>query len=104
MGLLRFATDLMTWYNPIRTGRFDGSGAMDNVMTIAEIEDRYDGEWVLVEDPETDEAFEVLSGKVVYHSKDKSEFDRKAVELRPRSSVVLYFGKMPKNAAIALSL
>lgn len=42
---------------------------MEAVMNIADIESRFDSEWVLVEDPQTNESHEVLRGKVVYHSK-----------------------------------
>jgi len=46
---------------------------MDEVLTIAEIQSRFDSEWVLVEDPQTNEALEVQSGTVCYHSKDRDE-------------------------------
>lgn len=36
------------------------------------------------------------SGKVVWHSKDRDEVYRKAVELRAKRFAVLYTGKMPK--------
>lgn len=57
---------------------------MDDVMTIAEIETRFESEWVLLEDPETNEALEVQSGKVRWHSKDRDEVYRKAIDLRPK--------------------
>ncbi len=75
---------------------------MKGIMTLAEIEERFDGEWVLVEDPEVNEHFEVIRGKVIYHSKDRDEVDRKAIELRPKSAATLYTGIMPPNTAIAL--
>lgn len=46
---------------------------MDEVLTLAEIEARFASEWVLVEDPQTDEALEVRSGKVRWHSNDRDE-------------------------------
>ena len=38
---------------------------MDRVLTLKQIEERFESEWVLVEDPETNDALEVQSGKVL---------------------------------------
>jgi hypothetical protein len=74
----------------------------DRVITIAEIESQFESEWVLVEDPQTNEALEVLSGRVRCHSKDRDEVYRKAVELRPKRFAMLYTGTIPKDTAVAL--
>lgn len=75
---------------------------MDDVLTITQIEAQFESEWVLVEDPQTNEALEVKSGKVLWHSKDREEVYRKAVELRPKRFAMLYTGRMPKDTAIVL--
>jgi len=75
---------------------------MEEVLTIAQIEAQFDSEWILVGDPQTNEALEVQSGKVLWHSKDRDEVYRKAVELRPKRSPMLYTGKMPKDTAVVL--
>ena len=75
---------------------------MEEVLTIAQIEARFDSEWILVGDPQTNEALEVQSGKVLWRSKDREEVYRKAVELRPKRSAMLYTGKMPKDTAVVL--
>ena len=75
---------------------------MEEVLTIAQIEAQFDSEWILVGDPQTSEALEVQSGKVLWHSKDREEVYRKAVELRPKRSAMLYTGKMPKDTAVVL--
>jgi hypothetical protein len=75
---------------------------MDDILTIAQIEAQFESEWILVEDPQTNEALEVQSGKVRWHSQDRDEVYRKAVELRPRRFAMLYTGKMPKDTAIVL--
>jgi len=75
---------------------------MDEILTVSQIEERFESEWVLVEDPQTSEALEVQSGKVRWHSKDRDEVYRKAVELRPKRFAVLYTGKMPQGTAIVL--
>ena len=75
---------------------------MEQVLTIAEIEAQFPSEWILVEDPATNEALEVQSGKVLWHSPDRDEVYRKAVELRPFSFAFLCTRQMPPNTAIIL--
>lgn len=68
---------------------------MSETLTYAEIHDRFDSEWVLLEDPQTDPDLTVRSGKVLCHSKDRDEVYRKMLELRPRHGAVLYTGRIP---------
>ena len=75
---------------------------MDDVMTVAQIEAQFHSEWVLLEDPQTNEALEVQGGRVLWHSKDRDEVYRKAVEVRPKRFAVLYTGKMPEGTAVVL--
>lgn len=75
---------------------------MDDILTIAEIQSKFDSEWILVEDPQTDPSLEVQGGKVRWHSKDRDEVYRKAIELRPRHFAVLYTGELPQDAAVVL--
>ena len=75
---------------------------MNDGLTIAEIEAQFESEWVLVEDPQTNESLEVQSGKVRYHSKDRDEVYRAAVKLRPKRFAILYTGTLPKDTAIVL--
>jgi hypothetical protein len=75
---------------------------MSDVLTIAEIEAQFIGEWILVADPQTNEALDVQSGTVLYHSKDRDEVYREAVRLRPKRFAMLYTGTLPKDTAIVL--
>lgn len=75
---------------------------MNEEMTIEEIESQFVSEWVLLEDPKTDEGLNVLAGKVVCHSKDRDEVYRKAVSLRPKRSAVIYTGQIPDETAVVL--
>ena len=75
---------------------------MDNILTIAQIHAQFASEWVLVEDPQTNDALEVQSGKVRWHSKAREEVYRQAVALRPKRFAILYTGKMPQGTAIVL--
>jgi len=75
---------------------------MGDVLSAAEIKSRYDSEWVLVENPELAGDLEVVSGRVLWHSKDRDEVYQKAVELRPRHSALLYTGVIPEGTAVVL--
>jgi hypothetical protein len=75
---------------------------MATMMTVQEIQHQFDSEWVLLDDPQTNETLEVKAGQVLWHSKDRDEVYRKAVELRPRRFALLFTGKMPEGTAIVL--
>lgn len=63
-------------------------------MTMAEMEAHYPKEWVLIVDPVHDERWEVLEGRVVFHSADRDEVDAMDAQLRPRSAAVYYLGPL----------
>ena len=75
---------------------------MNEVLSVADIKARYESEWVLLEDPQLNEQLDVLSGRVLCHSKDRDEVYQKAVELRPKHSAVLYTGTIPQGTAVVL--
>lgn len=81
--------------------------ALNNkVLSLSEIEEQFDSEWVLienpVENPETDENLNVKQGKVLWHSKNRDEVYRKAREIHPGHSAILFIGQLPDDAAIIL--
>ncbi len=75
---------------------------MQEILTLQEIETRFESEWVLVEDPEFDEQLQVVRGKVIFHSKSRDELDEMDKVLQPKSAAYLYTGAMPENTAIVL--
>jgi hypothetical protein len=75
---------------------------MDEVLSVPEINKRYDSEWVLLEVTDTGIPLESQRGRVLCHSKDRDVVYRKAVELRPKRFAVLYTGSMPPGTAIAV--
>jgi hypothetical protein len=75
---------------------------MDTVLTMDEIRSRYDGEWVIIDEPELDEHLHVIQGAVVFHSRDRLEVDRKSVELMLPRSAVLHIGKVSADMEYAL--
>jgi hypothetical protein len=75
---------------------------MSEVMSLAEIQAQFKSEWILLEDPETTDSLEVKSGKVLWHSKDRDEVYRKARELQPKHSAILYTGTLPEKMVVVL--
>ncbi len=67
------------------------------IMTLAEIENRFDGEFILLEDPYEDEFKRVAGGKLLFHSKNRDEVYQEALRLRPKHSAFLYLGPMPDD-------
>ncbi len=75
---------------------------MEQVMTIEEIEKQFAREWVLIADPQTDEALEIKSGRVLYHSPDRDEFDRQSLAFQGKRFAVLFTGKAAEGMEFAL--
>ena len=75
---------------------------MRKILPIAQIRQKYRNQWVLVENPKLDKDLEVVSGNVIWHSKDRDEVYNKALELQPKHPAFLYTGKLPKDMVIIL--
>ena len=72
------------------------------VMTLTEIEERFDDEWILVENPEYNQYGEFVRGAVLFHSVDRDEMDAALMRLRPKYATSLYTGPIPENICINL--
>lgn len=75
---------------------------MSKVLTVEVMHDLFVSEWILITDPLANEALEVQSGTVLYHSKDRDEVYREAVRVKPKHFAVLYTGLQPEETAIVL--
>lgn len=75
---------------------------MAESLTLAEIEAKYDSEWVLIGEPELTPDLQVVRGKVLFHSKSRDEIDQKDEELGPASAAIVYTGRIPADAAVVL--
>ena len=51
---------------------------METYLAVPEIKAKFDSEWVLVSEPQTNDNLEVQAGKVIFHSKDRDEVYREA--------------------------
>lgn len=75
---------------------------MDDLLTMDEIRTRYAPDWVLIGDPQTDESQRLQAGRVLFHSPDREEVYRKAIQLRPQHFAFRYLGEWPENMAFLL--
>ena len=75
---------------------------MSELMTREQIEAEFDSEWILVGDPELTPALEVSRGYVLCHSRNRDDVYGKLRELRPKSSAILFTGKLAPDEAIVL--
>jgi hypothetical protein len=75
---------------------------MKEILTLSEIKQRYNAQWVLISEPETNNDFSIKKGVVLWHSKDRDEIYRKARELHPKHSAILCTAKFKDNAAVVL--
>ena len=76
---------------------------MDTLMTIAEIESRFRDEWVLVQDPETNEHLEVVRGRVRCHSRNRDDIDQAMnIQKPPRRFAILFARSTPDDKVYVL--
>ena len=75
---------------------------MDTVMSWPEIEETFNGEWVLIEDPEFSPGPQIIRGKVIFHSKDRAEISVKMAELTRMHHAIKYIGGLPEGMEMVL--
>ncbi|MFH1562036.1 MAG: hypothetical protein ABIF11_01260 [Nitrospirota bacterium] len=73
---------------------------MDEQLGIKDITRLYKNEWVLLISPEVEQA-KIKEGKVVFHSKDRSEVHRNLQNFQGNKAIV-YTGKVPENVEVLL--
>ena len=75
---------------------------MSEVLDIDEINRRFASQWVLIDEPEVDEHLNVIRGKVVFHTKDRDELDRKMLRLKLKRGARFYTGPFPPDIDLVL--
>lgn len=71
------------------------------ILTIAEICDRYPRQWVLIADTESDDEWNVIKGEVLAYSQQREEIDKALVTFKHvRSISIEYTGPLPENYVI----
>lgn len=76
---------------------------MSDIQNFEQIEADHPSEWVLIGEPQIADLTGLIAGRVLFHSRNRDEVYRKAVELRLPHFAVRYFGAMPENMALILS-
>ena len=51
---------------------------MSKILSLAEIKSKFNAQWILIADPDTNENLEIKSGKVLAYSESKDEIYDKA--------------------------
>jgi len=73
------------------------------ILTAAEIRDRYPREWVLIADTESDDLWNVIRGEVLAHSPQREEIDRALTKFKDvRSISIEYTGPIPDEYSAIL--
>jgi hypothetical protein len=75
---------------------------MRKFETIDQVMSAFPSEWVLIDEPETDESMRLLGGRVVFHSTNRDDVYRKAAVLRLPHFAVRFLGSIPENLAVIL--
>lgn len=71
------------------------------ILTAAEIRDRYPREWVLIADTESDDLWNVIRGEVLAHSPQREEIDRALTKFQDvRSISIEYTGPIPDDYSV----
>ena len=73
---------------------------MNEVLTRAEMETQFEGEWVLIAEPEMDENQDVRRGRVVFHGKDREAMYDCDDALQLKKAAYLYLGPMPEMSVL----
>lgn len=76
--------------------------AAAETLTLAQIEDHYPDEWVLIENPELDDDLEIIRGRVIAHSADRAAVSRYDKHHRPKSAAYFWTGQLPEIMALNL--
>ena len=75
---------------------------MSEVMTFEQIEQSYDGQWVLIAYTETDEDLKVVKGKVIAHSANKEDVYQALAEAGEQPLAIEYIGSVPEDLVFIL--
>lgn len=75
---------------------------MSEILTYAEIQQRYDGEWVLIAYQSLDENLKPIAGEVIAHSVDRDEVYAALDKRGNRGVAIDCFVKIPEDMAFIL--
>ena len=76
--------------------------SVDEVLTWEEIERRFDGEWVVLDEPEVTDQLDIVRGRLVYHGDDKEEAEDTVHERGLRDYAIMFLGDPIPPGTIAI--
>ncbi len=73
-------------------------------VTVAELRQRFPGEWILLADPYSDPSTgQLVEGTLVFHSPSRDAIHERAMELRlPRAAVLHMWLPVPENRVFCI--
>lgn len=72
------------------------------ILSMEEIKKKYNGEWVLIADYETDDLCRIKRGKVLAHGKDRNKVYRQLSKYHRIDMATRYIGEVPKDLTVIL--
>ena len=75
---------------------------MGEMLSIQDIRERYDGEWLLITYAELDEDLNVVRGEVIAHSPDRDQIYGNLLTAKDRPVAIEYVGAIPEDLAVIL--
>jgi len=69
---------------------------------MSEIKSRFPNEWILIENPETDDSMNLIRGRVSAHASERSKLLRPKQFERPMDCAVIYTGTLSSEVAVIL--
>jgi hypothetical protein len=75
---------------------------MAKILSFAEIEQQYDGEWVLIAYTEVDQNLKPIAGEVLAHSSDRDVVYEALTQRGDRGVAIECFVKTPEDMAFIL--
>ncbi|MDI6793834.1 MAG: hypothetical protein QME81_13380 [bacterium] len=67
---------------------------------LVSFKEKYEGEWLLLDDVETDDIQQPVKGVLLAHSKSKAEIYEKLLQVRPKQFAIEYAGEIPKDYVV----
>ncbi|MBR8830029.1 MAG: hypothetical protein N5P05_003314 [Chroococcopsis gigantea SAG 12.99] len=75
---------------------------MSKIMTFQEMQNYYDGQWLLIAYTELDDNRQIISGEVLAHSPIQEEIYKALESLQQQPLAIEYVGKVPEDLALIL--
>jgi len=75
---------------------------MSEIMTFEEMQNRYNGEWLLIAYTSVDDNLQIIKGEVLAHSQNKEDIYKALESVKEQPLAIEYVGQVPENLAFIL--